>query len=87
MANGLLMGILNYNIEVYGLTSRYNINMINKIIVETAKIILKNEAYGITEEKILKKLKWNLFEDKFKIFSSITTYKIINGSDESFLKN
>ena len=58
MTNALLLSKLNYNIDIWGATTKHNINKIDKILESAAKIVIGKESIGRTRDWMFKKLKW-----------------------------
>ena len=87
LANSLLIGKIHYNIDVWGLLSRTVRNKVEKISINTARIILKNESFGKTDEQVLKIRKWFNIKDTYENTICKTTFKVINGSDNHKFKD
>ena len=87
MANALLMSKVNYNIEIWGDTSKTNRNKIDNIIYKAANIILGKEAIGRTKEWKLTKLKWLNIETNYRNAMQNSIYRMINSENNHDFKN
>ena len=87
LANSLIISKLNYNIEIWGDTSKYNINKINNILYKAAKIVLGSKAIGRTNSWMLKEMKWLDMQSGYENAMQNSIYKMINNKDDHFFKS
>ena len=87
LANSLIISKLNYNIEVWGNTSRNNRNKIDQILYAAARTVLGNQAIGKTKIWIMNTMKWFNMEQNYLNTTQNSIYKIINSQNEHYFKN
>merc|ERR1712237_177161 len=58
IANAILIGKINYHLVVWENLSKTSREKVDNIIINTAKDIIKSEAFGKTDDNILKQVKW-----------------------------
>ena len=75
-ANSILLSKINYHIEIWGKCSKTQYNLINNIIINTARQITNNK-YGRTDEFILKSIKWLNLQETYKMAISKITHKFL----------
>ena len=86
IANGIVIGKLNYTTATWGRINRKYTNKINKIIIKTANIITKYKYMGKTDEFLLRTINWNKFEKLYLNSCYKLTYDTINSEDNTMIK-
>ena len=87
LANAILISKLNYNIEVWGDTSLSNLNKIDKIMLNAAKLVLGNKCLGRTNKWIMDNMKWTKTKEKYENAMTNSIYKTINSKNYHYFKN
>ena len=87
MANSLLMSKLNYNLEVWGKTSKTNLNKIDKILIEASKVVLGKESIGRSNKWLFAKMKWLPTNENYEFAVQKTIFRILNSKDDHHFKN
>ena len=78
IANAILMSKIYYNVEIWGDTNRTNKNKIDRIINNTARIVLGKKAIGRTDEWTRNKLNWMNISQIYEHAMQKSIYKILN---------
>ena len=82
LANALLISKINFNIQIWGNTTKSNINKIDNILYEAARTVLGSEAYGRSKQWLLAQMKWLNTNSNYENSMQNSIFKIINGENE-----
>ena len=86
MTNALLLSKINYNIDVWGSTTKHNTNKIDNIMEKAARTILGKQSLGRTRQWLFTKLKWLNTENNCINTTQNYIYKQLNNKEEHYVK-
>ena len=87
IANAILFGKINYHLIIWPLINNNNLNKVNKIIENVARIVYGAEHIGRTFEFLLKNLNWFKIEDLHEMAIIKFIHKLLNKNDNHYLKD
>ena len=87
MANALLISKLNYQIDVWGHTSKENFKKIDKILIQAAKIVIGKESIGRSNQWLFTNLKWFDTKTRYENAMQNNIFRILNNQDEHDFKH
>ena len=86
LGTSLFYSILLYHNEIWGITTRSNLNKIDRVIVKMARYLNGKDGLGRTDQWNLNSLKWLNMDDLYKYTSIKYVHKTIHSDTDHFLK-
>ena len=77
---------LNYCSSVWGQTSKENLNTVNKLQKQAARLILDKD-YNTPSDEMFKELQWQTFPENVQYQQALLVYKSLNNLAPPYMKN
>ena len=69
---------LDYCITLWGNSNKTNLSLVQRLQNRAARIVSQNYDYNISGSSLISDLNWMNIEERFRYFTSVLMYKVIN---------